>query len=33
MKWIDTAAGTARLLDSKTGAKTFHLSAPALAAC
>ena len=29
--WIDIQAGTARLPDSKTGAKTLYLSAPALA--
>lgn len=29
--WIDTQAGTARLPDSKTGAKTLYLGAPALA--
>jgi integrase len=28
--WIDVRAGTARLPDSKTGAKTIYLSAPAL---
>jgi integrase len=30
-EWIDMQAGTARLPDSKTGAKTLYLSAPALA--
>jgi integrase len=30
-EWIDLQAGTARLPDSKTGAKTLYLSAPALA--
>ena len=29
-EWIDMEAGTARLPDSKTGAKTIYLSAPAL---